>query len=303
MSCHKIAALIRSPPGRAGPFSLLEESTGADGDRPPAGGKGGTVGQPWTVDEARVAELRRAFSGQVLRPDDHGYEDARKLHNGLIDKRPGLIARCAGRATIDDGLMIDLSLMKGIYVDAARRTVRAQGGVNWREFNRETQVYELGTTGGVISTTGIAGLTLGGGLGHLMGKDGMAVDNLSSAEIVTADGRALTASADENADLFWAIRGGGGNFGVVGSFEYRLHPVGQVTGGLVAHPVTQARDLLHFFRDLTASLPDELTTFSGLGHAPDGSGAKIVAVVVCHCGPLEDGAAAVRPVKEFGSPT
>ena len=289
------------------------------------------MGEPWKVDEARVAELRRAFSGRVLRPGDDGYEDARKLHNGLIDKRPGLIARCAGlgdivdavkfaranklevavrggghnvagRATVDDGLMIDLSLMKGIYVDAARRTVRAQGGVTWREFNRETQVYELGTTGGVVSTTGIAGLTLGGGLGYLMGKYGMAVDNLSSAEIVTADGRGLTASSDENADLFWAIRGGGGNFGVVGSFEYRLHPVGQVTGGLVAHPVTKARDVLHFFRDFTASLPDELTTFSGLGHAPDGSGAKIVAVVVCHCGPLEEGAAAVRPVKEFGSP-
>ena len=289
------------------------------------------MGKQWTVDGARVDELRAAFSGQVLRPGDDGYEDARRVHNGLIDKRPGLIARCAGlgdivdairfarthdlevavrggghnvagRATIDDGLMIDLAPMKGIYVDPARRTIRAQGGVNWREFNRETQVYDLATTGGVISTTGIAGLTLGGGLGWLMGKYGMAVDNLLSVEIVTADGESLTASAEENPDLFWAIRGGGGNFGVAASFAYRLHPVGQVTGGLVAHPVASAKDVLHFYREFTASLPDEVTAFAGVTHAPDGSGVKLAFIAVCHCGPLESGAAAVEPVKKFGSP-
>ena len=289
------------------------------------------MGKQWRVDNARVDELRAAFSGKVLRPGDDGYEDARKVHNGLIDKRPGLIARCAGlgdivdavqfartydlevavrggghnvagRATIDDGLMIDLAPMKGIYVDPTRRTIRAQGGVNWREFNRETQVYDLATTGGVISTTGIAGLTLGGGLGWLMGKYGMAVDNLLSAEIVTADGESLTASAEDNPDLFWAIRGGGGNFGIAASFEYRLHPVGQITGGLVAHPVASAKDVLRFYRDFTASLPDEVTAFAGVTHAPDGSGVKIAFIAVCHCGPLEQGAKALEPVKKFGSP-
>ncbi|MGH9460864.1 MAG: FAD-binding oxidoreductase [Vicinamibacteria bacterium] len=285
----------------------------------------------WTVDNARVDELRAAFSGQVLRPGDDGYEDARKVHNGLIDKRPGLIARCAGlgdiidavqfarahdlevavrcgghnvagRATIDDWLMIDLAPMKGIYVDPANRTIRAQGEVTWREFNRETEVYDLATTGGVISTTGIAGLTLGGGLGWLMGKYGMAVDNLLSAEMVTADGESLTASAENHPDLFWAIRGGGGNFGVAASFEYRLHPVGQITGGLAAHSVASAKDVLRFYRDFTASLPDEVTAFAGVTHAPDGSGAKIAFIAVCHCGPIEQGARALAAVKKFGSP-
>ena len=195
-----------------------------------------------------VGQLAPTFGGQLLQPTDVAYEEARKVHNGLVDKRPALIARCqgiadivdavklartlrleiavrggghnvAGRATVDGGLMIDLSLMKGIQVDARARTARAQGGVLWKEFNRETQVHGLATTGGVISTTGIAGLTLGGGIGWLMPKYGLALDNLRSADLVMADARILRASQDENPDLFWAIRGGGGNFGIAASLD------------------------------------------------------------------------------------
>jgi FAD/FMN-containing dehydrogenase len=277
-----------------------------------------------------ISDLVPAFAGQLLRPSDPGYEEARRVHNGLVDKRPALIARChgvadvidavdtarrlnldvavrggghnvAGRATIDGGLMIDLAPMKGIHVDPKARIARAQGGVTWAEFNRETQIHGLATTGGVVSSTGIAGLTLGGGLGWLMGKHGLALDNLLSVDIVTADGKLLKASAHDDADLFWAVRGGGGNFGVAASFEYRLHPVGpSLTGGLIAHPFDRAREMLQFYREATASLPDEFTIFAGLIHAPDGS--KLAALVSCHCGPLGDGEAATRPLKQFGSP-
>jgi FAD/FMN-containing dehydrogenase len=281
---------------------------------------------------AAVAELANRFSGRLLKPTDAGYEEARKVHNGLVDKRPALIARCrgvadvveavrlarkldlevavrggghnvAGRATIDGGLMIDLSLMKGIDVDPRNRSARVQGGVTWAELNRETQLHGLAVTGGVVSSTGVAGLTLGGGLGWLMGKHGLALDNLSSVEIVTAEGKVLRARKDEESDLFWAVRGGGGNFGVATSFEFRLHPVGPlVTGGLIAHPFDRARDLLRFFRERTASLPDEHAIFGGLIHAPDGSGTKLAAMVTCHSGSLADGERATRPLKEFGSP-
>jgi FAD/FMN-containing dehydrogenase len=279
-----------------------------------------------------VTELSKTFAGQLLRPTDPGYEDARKVHNGLVDKRPALITRCrgvadiveavnlaralilevavrggghnvAGRATVDGGVMIDLSAMRGIHVDPKTRTARAQGGVTWNEFNRETQLYSLATTGGVVSTTGIAGLTLGGGLGWLMGKHALALDNLLSVDLVLADGRILTVSRDENADLFWGVRGGGGNFGVAASFQYRLHPVGPiVTGGLIAYPFSAAWDVFRFFRDVTASLPDDFMVFAGLIHAPDGSGTKLVAMVVCHCGPLGAGESAAQPIKTFGTP-
>ena len=204
---------------------------------------------------ASLDQIAPSFTGQLLQPADAGYDEARRVHNGLVDKRPALIARCqgvadivdavklahtlnldvavrggghnvAGKAAIDGGLMIDLAAMKGIHVDPTARTARAQGGVLWKELNRETQLHGLATTGGVVSTTGIAGLTLGGGLGYLMPKYGLALDNLRSAELVMADGRVLRASADENPDLFWAIRGGGGNFGIAASLEYTLHPVG-----------------------------------------------------------------------------
>jgi FAD/FMN-containing dehydrogenase len=279
-----------------------------------------------------AAELDATFGGQLLKPADAGYEEARKVHNGLVDKRPALIARCrgvadvvdavnltrrlglevavrggghnvAGRATIDGGVMIDLSPMKGVQVDAKGCLARAQAGVTWAELNRETQLYGLAVTGGVVSSTGIAGLTLGGGLGWLMGKYGLALDNLKSVELVTADGKVLRASDEEEPELFWAVRGGGGNFGVVTSFEYRLHPVGPtVTAGLIVHAIDRARDLLGLYRDKTQSLPDEHTLFATLAHAPDGSGTKVAALVACHCGAPADAERAVRPLKEFGSP-
>jgi FAD/FMN-containing dehydrogenase len=280
----------------------------------------------------RLDELAPDFGGLFLEPHDDGYEAARRVHNGLVDKRPALIARCsgvadimaaielahklnlqiavrggghnvAGRATLDGGLMIDLAMMKGVFVDPDTRTARAQGGVTWAGFNRETQVHGLATTGGVVSSTGVAGLTLGGGLGWLMSKYGMAVDNLYSAELITANGELLHANAEDNPDLFWALRGGGGNFGVVASLEFRLHPVGPVvTGGLIAYPFEKARDVLRHFRAVTSALPDELMMVSGLVHAPDGSGAKLAVIGLCHCGPLETAAAAVEPIKSLGSP-
>jgi len=279
-----------------------------------------------------AAELAATFQGQLLTPGDIGYEDARKVHNGLVDKRPALIARCrgvtdvvgaldltrrlglevairggghnvAGRATTDGGVMIDLSLMKGIHVDRESRTVWAQGGVNWAELNRETQLHGLAVTGGVVSSTGIAGLTLGGGVGWLMGKYGLALDNLRSVELVTADGKVLRASKHQEPELFWALRGGGGNFGVATSFEYELQPVGPtVMGGPIVHPIESARAVLEFFRDSTRSLSDEQTLFASLTHAPDGSGTEVAVLVTCHCGPLEDAEKAMRPLKEFALP-
>src|SRR5262249_43847482 len=198
--------------------------------------------------------------------------------------------------------MIDLSPMKGIHVDPKGRTARVQGGVTWAELNRETQLHGLAVTGGVVSSTGIAGLTLGGGLGWLMGKYGLALDNLRSIELVTAQGEVMRASKEEETDLFWAVRGGGGNFGVATSFEFQLHRVGpMVTGGLLAHPFEDARDLLRFFRDSTQSLPDEHTIDGGLIHAPDGSGTKLAVMVMCHCDSPAAREKAMQPLKRFGS--
>lgn len=279
-----------------------------------------------------LTETFKVFCGQILQSSDPGYEEARKIHNGLIDKRPKLIARChgpadiatavrlardlnlevavrggghsvAGRATIDGGMMIDLSQMRGMQVDPAERTARAQGGVTWGLFNRETQMHGLATTGGTVSSTGVAGLTLGGGFGWLMSRHALALDNLLSVEIVVADGTVIRASESSHPDLFWAVRGGGGNFGVAASFEYRLHPVGPaITGGIVAYPFNEAWDVLRFYRDVTRSLPDELTVLAGLIHAPDGSGTKLVAILACHCGSLADGETGIQPIKSFGAP-
>jgi FAD/FMN-containing dehydrogenase len=279
----------------------------------------------------RVQALRAQCSGQVLEPGDAGYDEVRRVHNGLIDKRPGLIVRCqdtadvvdavnlgrdeglevsvrggghnvAGRAVTDGGLMIDLQAMKGVHIDPRARTVRAQGGVTWREYNRATHVYGLASTGGVVSTTGIAGLTLGGGLGWLMGKYGLAIDNLRSAEIVTADGQIRTASEEEDADLFWAVRGGGGNLGVAVSFEYGAHPLSTVAGGILAWELADAPKVIDYYRDFTATAPDEMTTFCGLVHAPDGSGNKILAMPLCHCGDLSAGEKAIAQVRGATSP-
>ena len=282
-----------------------------------------------TLDVERLEVFAAAFSGVVIDSNHERYEVARKVHNGLVDKRPALIARClgtadvvaaiafardldleisvrggghsvAGKAVTDGGLMIDLAEMKGIHVDAAARTVRAQGGVTWGELNRETALHGLATTGGVVSTTGIAGLTLGGGLGWLNGIYGLAVDNLLSVELVTATGDVLTVTEETDPDLFWALCGGGGNFGVATWFEYRLHPLREVFGGLIAHPFEDAGDVLRAFRDL--SQPDELWVVAGLVHAPDGSGAKMAALVVCHVGSVEQAESDLRPLLEFGSP-
>jgi FAD/FMN-containing dehydrogenase len=281
------------------------------------------------IDVERLDAFAAAFSGAVIDPNHERYEETRKVHNGLIDKRPALIARChgtadvvdaiafarefgleismrggghsvAGKAVTDGGLMIDLAEMKGIHVDAAARTVRAQGGVTWGELNRETALHGLATTGGVVSTTGIAGLTLGGGLGWLNGIYGLAVDNLLSVELVTAAADVLTVTDETDPDLFWALRGGGGNFGVATWFEYRLHALKEVFGGLIAHPFDAARDVLRAFRDL--SQPDELWVVAGLVHAPDGSGVKMAALVVCHVGSVEHAKKDLRPLLEFGSP-
>jgi FAD/FMN-containing dehydrogenase len=276
--------------------------------------------------------MRESFSGSLLAPGDDGYDAARALHNGLIDKRPGIIARCvttadvvdavnlgrelgveiavrggghnvAGRAVTEGGLMIDLAPMKGIHVDPQAGTVRAQPGVIWAEFDRAAAIHGLATTGGTVSTTGIAGLTLGGGFGNLMGVYGLAADNLLSAEVVTAFGRVVTASARENPDLFWALRGGGGNFGVVTSFEYRVHPVATVLGGLLVYPFEQTLAVLAHYREYTAVAPDEVGVACGLVHAPDGSGTKIVALPTCHAGADPHRAEAdLKPLREFGFP-
>jgi FAD/FMN-containing dehydrogenase len=284
-----------------------------------------------TFDSTLVPDLRGQISGSVLEPADAGYDAARKVHNGLIDRRPALIVRCrtttdvvaavafarragleisirggghnvAGRAVTDGGLMIDLAEMKGIAVDPDRATARAEGGVVWRELNEAAAQHGLAVTGGTVSGTGIAGYTLGGGLGWLMSKYGLAADNLLAAELVTAEGDILHVDAASHPDLFWALRGGGGNFGVVTAFTYRLHRVTTIVGGLIAHPIEAAPDLLRFYRDAVADSPDDLTAFAGLVHAPDGSGAKLAALVVFHVGDADTAERELAPFKEWGSP-
>lgn len=284
-----------------------------------------------TVVEERIGALAAELAGTLLRPGDAGYDEARRIHNGLIDKRPALIARCqseadvaraigfarevgleisirggghnvAGRACTEGGLMIDLAEMRAVEVDPERRTARAQGGANWSELNAATAEHGLAVTGGAISTTGIAGLTLGGGLGWLMGLQGLAADNVMSVELVTADSKVLNVTAESEPDLFWALRGGGGNFGVATTFEFQLHEVAMVTGGLVAHPFAAAREMLRFYREFTRTVPDELTVFAGLVHAPDGSGMKLAAMVVCHAGTPEQAEKDLAPLLEFGPP-
>jgi len=275
-----------------------------------------------------IREFRSSLRGVLLQPGDAGYDTARRVWNGAIDRKPALIARCAGSADVisavsfarannllvsvrggghnvtgnavcDGGLMIDLSLMKGIRVDRAQRTVTAQAGATWGDLDHETQAFGLATTGGQISTTGIAGLTLGGGLGWLMRKCGLVVDNLLSVDVVTADGRFLTASATEHADLFWGLRGGGGNLGLVTSFEYRLHPIGpMVMGGVVVHPAARARDALRFYRDYMATASeDEMVVF-----AFQANPAPVVGMALCHVGPLEAGQRAAERLRAFGEP-
>lgn len=285
------------------------------------------VGKP--LEGAVVREFAANLRGELVRPEDDGYDTTRAIFNGMIDERPAMIVRCAGasdviqgvnfarthdlllsvrggghsvagKAVCDGGLMLDLSPMKGIRVDPARRIAQAQPGLTLGEFDHETQAFGLATPLGVVSMTGIAGLTLGGGLGWLNGKHGLACDNLISADVVTADGRLLTASEEENEDLFWGIRGGGGNFGVVTTFEYRLHPVGPMLGGGLRYSAAEARDVLRFYHEFASSCPDELSTAASLGHAPDGS--LVVGIAVCYCGPIGTGERVLRPLRAFGSP-
>jgi FAD/FMN-containing dehydrogenase len=294
---------------------------------------------PLSEAPATSDELGGSFRGELLLPTSPGYDTARRIWNGAIDRHPARIARCtgaadvvaavrfarernlvvavrsgghgvAGHALCDDGLVIDLSPMKGIRVDPATRTARAEAGVLWGELDRETQLFGLATVGGIVTHTGIAGLTLGGGLGWLMRKHGATVDNLLSADVVTAQGEIVTASEEENPDLFWAIRGGGGNFGIVTSFEYRLHPVGPVVlAGPVFHPLGDAPEVLRFYREFIAAAPDELTMIFDLSVAPplpflpeEVHGKPIVMVGACYAGPPNEGAEVVRPLKQFGRP-
>ncbi len=281
--------------------------------------------------DQHVAELRGQISGSVVGPADANYNAVRAVYNGLVDRKPALIVRCqttqdvvsalafarregvevsirgaghnvAGRAVTDGGVMIDLSEMKGIAVDPDEGTATAHGGVVWTELNAAAAEHGLAVTGGTISTTGIAGFTLGGGLGWLMAKYGLASDNLLAVELVTAEGEVLQVDAASHPDLFWALRGGGGNFGVATSFTYRVHSVGTITGGLIAHPIDAARDLLRFYREAIADASDDLSVFAGLVHAPDGSGAKLAALVVFHTGDADEAERDLEPFKTWGSP-
>ena len=276
-----------------------------------------------------LSQLEARLHGQVCRPGDPGYESAIKLHNAMIDRHPAYVIRCgdasdvaraidfaqgqdlvvavragghnvAGNALCDDGMVIDLSGLKHIQLDPVARTARADPGLTWGEFDRATQTHGLATTGGFISTTGIAGLTLGGGLGWLMRRHGIVCDNLRSVEIVTADGQRRTADAKHEQDLFWAVRGGGGNFGVVTSFEYQLHPVGQMLAGVVFFTLDQARQGLRFFRELMTEAPDELMAYAVFLTSPEG--VKLFAMPVCYVGPLEEGERVLAPVRRFGTP-
>jgi FAD/FMN-containing dehydrogenase len=277
------------------------------------------------LEDGAIRELAMSLRGDVIRPGHDEYDARRAIHNGMINRYPALIIRCAGVADVmtavdfardqdlpvtvrggghsgpgfavcDDGTMIDLSQMTGVRVDPTGRTARAEGGATWGIFDHETQAFGLATTGGVARPTGIAGLTLGGGHGFLMRKHGFACDNLVSADVVSADGRLLTASPTEHADLFWGLRGGGGNFGIVTSFEYRLHPVGPVVGGLLVFPMARAGEVLRLYRDVTSAAPDELGSLFVLATLPDGTPAAVV--LVAFNGSIVEGERVLAPLRE-----
>jgi FAD/FMN-containing dehydrogenase len=275
--------------------------------------------------------LEPHFRGEILTPASLEYEAARILWNSMIDRRPAAIARCtgpadvaaavrfatdrdvypavrggghnvAGLAMVEDGFVIDLARMKGISIDAAAGTATVQTGVTWGEFDQEAQRHGLATTGGLISTTGIAGLTLGGGVGWLMGRCGLVCDNTLSYDVVLANGELIKATADEHADLFWALKGGGGNFGVVTSITYRMYPITTVISGMVLHPLSQAREVLRFYRDFVLSgLPDELIVYAAALTTPDGH--PVIALMPAWSGDdLSAGERALEPLRKFGTP-
>jgi len=276
-------------------------------------------------------ELRAQVRGEVVSSEDEGYEEARKVYNAMIDRRPAVVVRVAnvgdvmaavnfarensldlsirggghsvpGFGTNDGGLVIDFSRMRGVRVDPVASTARAEGGANWGDFNAATHAFGLATTGGVVSTTGVAGLTLGGGIGYLTRGYGLSLDNLVSADVVTADGRFLIASENENADLFWALRGGGGNFGVVTSFEFRLHPVKDIYGGPMFFELSDVGNVLRFYREYIADAPEQMGAFPAFQIAPplpfipeDRHGDTFIAIVACWAGPIEEGEKAFQP--------
>jgi FAD/FMN-containing dehydrogenase len=276
-----------------------------------------------------IETLSANLQGELLQPDDNDYDTVRKVWNGMINRKPALIARCTGvsdvinavnfarthhllvavrggghnvigNAICNGGIVIDLSRMKGIQVDPVKRTAWAEAGLTLGEFVRDIQSFGLGTTVGTVSMTGLSGLTLGGGMGWLMGKYGLTIDNLLAVDLITADGQMVRCSASEHADLFWGVRGGGGNFGVVTAFQFQLHPVGSLLAGMVIHPLSSAREVLRFYRDYTQKAPDELTVYAALITTPQGLPA--IALVLCYCGPLEEGERIVEPVRTFGPP-
>jgi len=290
------------------------------------------------LEESVIAGLQASLRGDLIQSDDESYETAREVYNAMIDKRPALIARCAdvadvisavnfareqgltlairggghngaGLGTCDDGLVIDLSSMRGIRVDLVDRTVRVEGGATWGDVDHATHAFGLATPSGIISTTGVGGLTLGGGLGHLTRKCGLTIDNLLAADVVLADGSFVTASEDENEDLFWAIRGGGGNFGVVTSFLFRLHPISTVIGGPTLWPLEQAPEVMRWYRDFIANAPEDLNGFFAFLTVPPGPPfpehlhlKKMCGIVWCYTGPKEKADEVFAPVLEVGTP-
>ncbi|MGO4811509.1 FAD-binding oxidoreductase [Cupriavidus sp. 2MCAB6] len=290
------------------------------------------------LSETVVTALKPHFRGQLIQPGDAAYDQARAVYNGMIDKRPALIARCtdvadviagvnaardsgmllavrggahngAGLGTCDGGLVVDLSPMKGVFVDPKRSTIRVGGGCTWGDVDHAASAYGLATPSGFISTTGVGGLTLGGGIGYLSRAYGLTIDNLLSAEVVLADGRLVNASSDENADLFWALRGGGGNFGVVTSFEFKAHPVGTVYGGPMLWPMDQARELMKWWRDFILTAPQDINGWFGFVTVPPGPPfpesvhlQKMCAVVWCYTGPLDQAEARFKPIRDAMPP-
>ena len=290
------------------------------------------------LSKANIQAFAEKISGELLKPGDPEYDEARKVYNAMIDRHPRLIARCnsvedvvegvqfarendlllavrggghnaGGLGVCDDGLVLDLSLMKGIDVDPAARTVRVEPGCTWGEVDRATHPHGLATPTGIISTTGVAGLTLGGGHGYLARKYGLTIDSLLAADMVLADGQLVTASDEENSDLFWAIRGGGGNFGVVTSFTFRLHPVRNVVGGPTLWPLEQSAEVLRWYDGFIRQAPDDLYGFFAFLTVPPGPPfpeelhlKKMCGIVWCYLGPEEDAEAAFEPVRTFGPP-
>ena len=299
----------------------------------------GANGAQTTVSDPEIEAFARGFKGDLIKPDTAGYDDARSIWNAMIDKCPSLIARCtstedivqavrfakahglliavrggghniAGNASCEGGMVIDLSQMKSVKVDTESRTATAEPGVTLADFDKATQEFGLATPLGINSTTGIAGLTLGGGFGWLSRKFGLTIDNLIEAQVVTSTGDVLKASETENPDLFWGIRGGGGNFGIVSSFKYRLHPVGpEVLSGLIVHPMADAKKLLEFYREFTQTVPDDVTIWVVMRKAPplpflseEWHGKEVLVFAVVCAGDAEAGATAIKPLREFGHP-